>query len=109
MRCQRGASFLPTFADTPHMRAAAEMDGVPVQADQLGEAQAGLGREQQQGVVAAAEPRRPIWRGKDRLDLGACQEMRLRAFSTHHLCHLFLKGVLREWMPNWRLCLGRHR
>jgi len=73
--CQWGASFLPAFADAPHVRAGAEMDGVPVQADQLGEAQAGLGREQQQGVVAAAEPRRPVGRGKDRFDLDAREEM----------------------------------
>jgi len=30
------------------------MDGIPVEADQFGEAQAGLNREQQQGTVAAA-------------------------------------------------------
>jgi hypothetical protein len=59
------------------MGASAEMDGIPVEADQLGEAQASLGREQQQGVVATSEPCRPIGRRKDRLDLGACQEMHL--------------------------------
>ena len=59
------------------MGAGAEMDGVPVEADQLGEAQACLGREQQQGVVATSEPCRPIGRRKDRLDLGARQEMHL--------------------------------
>ena len=60
------------------MRAGAEMDGVPVEADQLGEAQAGLGCEQQQGVIAASEPCRAIGSGKDRLDLGPRQEMHLR-------------------------------
>ena len=59
------------------MCAGTEVDGVPVEADQLGEAQARLGREQQQGVIAAAEPRRPIGRGEDRLDLGARQEVHL--------------------------------
>ena len=59
------------------MGASAEMDGIPVEADQLGEAQASLGREQQQGVVATSEPCRPIGRRKDRLDLGARREMRL--------------------------------
>jgi hypothetical protein len=77
VRCQWSASLLPTFANTSHMGAGAEMDGVPVQADQLGEAQSGLGREQQQGVIAASEPCRPIGCSKDRLDLGSRQEIHL--------------------------------
>ena len=36
VRSQRRASFLPPFADTSHVSAGAEMDGFPVQADQLG-------------------------------------------------------------------------
>ena len=59
------------------MSAGAEMDGVPVEADQFGEAQARLNRDQQQGVVAAAEPRRPIGRAEDCLDFGAGQEANL--------------------------------
>jgi hypothetical protein len=53
------------------------VDGIPVKSNQLGEAQARLGREQQQGVIAAAKPRRPIGRGENRFDLGARQEMHL--------------------------------
>jgi hypothetical protein len=71
------AAFLSTFADASHMRASAEMDGVPVEADQLGEAQACLNREQQQGVIAASEPCRAIGSGKDRLDLRPRQEVHL--------------------------------
>jgi hypothetical protein len=37
------ASFLSTFSDALHMRAGAEVDGISVEADQLGQAQAGLG------------------------------------------------------------------
>jgi hypothetical protein len=48
-----------------------EMDGIPVKADQVGEAQARLGREQQQRVMAASEPSRSIRSSKDRLDLGS--------------------------------------
>jgi hypothetical protein len=59
------------------MCAGAEMDGSPVEADQLGEAQACLGREQQQGVIAPSEPCRAIESGKDRLDLGSRQELDL--------------------------------
>jgi hypothetical protein len=59
------------------MCAGAEVDGVPVEADQLGEAQARLVREQQQGVIAPPEPRHPIGRSEDRLDLGARQEVHL--------------------------------
>jgi hypothetical protein len=59
------------------MRAGAEMDGVPIEADQLREAQACLDRKQQQGVVAAPEPCRAIGSGEDRLDLGPRQELHL--------------------------------
>jgi hypothetical protein len=52
------------------MRADAEMDGVPVKADLLREAQACLCREQQQGSIAASELCRTLGSGKDRLDLG---------------------------------------
>src|ERR1700674_1369424 len=45
VRGQRRTSFLPPFADASHTGASAEMDGVPVEADQLGESQASLGRE----------------------------------------------------------------
>jgi hypothetical protein len=53
------------------MSAGTKVDGVPVEADQLGEAQARLDGDQQQGVIAAADPRRPIGRAEDCLDLGA--------------------------------------
>src|SRR5437899_8513002 len=54
-----------------------EMNGIPVEADQLREAQARLGREQQQRVIAASEPCRSIRSGEDRLDLGSGQERHL--------------------------------
>jgi hypothetical protein len=43
------------------------MDGIPVEANQFGEAQAGLNREQQQGIVAAAAPGGAIGRAKLKL------------------------------------------
>jgi len=64
----------------------AEMDGIPVEVDQLGETQAGLGCKQQQGMVAMSEPCRSIGSGKNRLDLGPRQEMYLTlimAFARH--------------------------
>src|SRR5262245_30865123 len=45
VRSQRRAPFLSSFANASHMRAGAEMDGIPVEADQLAKAQAGLCRE----------------------------------------------------------------
>src|SRR5262249_29817651 len=74
---QRRTSFLSPFADASHMRAGAEMDRIPIEADQLGEAQACLGGEQHQGVIATSEPGRTIGSGKDYLDLGPRQEMHL--------------------------------
>ncbi len=55
------------------MCAGAEMDGSPVEADQFGQAQACLDREQQHGVIAPSEPCRAIGSGQDRLDLGPRQ------------------------------------
>ena len=69
--------LFPAFTDASHVCARPEVDGIPVEAGQLGEAQARLGRDQQQGVIAAAKPCRPIGRGENRLDLGARQEMHL--------------------------------
>src|SRR5262245_14093554 len=69
------AALLSSFTNAPHMSAGAEMDGVPVEADQLGKTQARLGCKQQQGVVAASKPCRPIGHGKYGLDLCARQEM----------------------------------
>jgi len=60
------------------MRTGTEMDGIPVEADQFAQAQTRLGREQQQGVIAASEPCRAIGNGKDRLNLGPRQEVHLR-------------------------------
>jgi hypothetical protein len=44
---------------------------------QFGKAQACLGREQQQDVIAASEPGSSIWRRKDSLDLISLQEIHL--------------------------------
>jgi hypothetical protein len=57
--------------------AGSEAEGVPVEAGQLGQAQARLGCDQQQGVIAASEPRRPIGLGEDCLDLWPRQEVHL--------------------------------
>src|SRR5438045_1378740 len=75
--CQWGASLLAALAHTAHMRTGIKMNGFSAQANQFGEAQARLGRKQQQCVIAPAEPRRPIGRSKDGFDLGASQEMDL--------------------------------
>jgi hypothetical protein len=48
-----------------------EMDGIPVEPDQLGETQTRQGREQQQRVIAASKLCRSIRSGKDRLNLGS--------------------------------------
>ncbi len=50
---ERRTSLFPSFTGASHMSSGAEMDGVPVQADQLGNAQACLGGKQQQSVIAA--------------------------------------------------------
>lgn len=75
--CQRGTSLFAAFTHAPDMRTDAEMNGFPAQADQLGEAQARLGRKQQKCVVTAAQPRRPIGRSEDGFDLGTRQEIHL--------------------------------
>jgi len=76
------ASFLSTFSDALHMRAGAEVDGISVEADQLGQAQAGLGRKQQQDMITTSEPCRAMWGGENRFDLGPRQEMHLAFVMT---------------------------
>ena len=51
------------------MSADAEVDIADAQADQFGDAHAGLDHEQQQRVVATAEPGGRVGRGQQRLDL----------------------------------------
>jgi hypothetical protein len=75
-----------------------EMNGIPVEADQLGETQACLGREQQQRVIAASEPCRSIRSGEDRLDLGAGQ--------VSHLAFVVSLGRYREHALDMR-AVGR--
>jgi hypothetical protein len=87
------------------MSAGVEVDGVPVEADQLGEAQARLDRDHQQGVIAAAEPRRPIGCGEDCLDLGARQEVHLSLvvalarYGEHALDQRAVRRLLERYEP----------
>jgi hypothetical protein len=53
------------------MSAGAEVDGIPVEPNQLGEAQAHLGRDQQQGVIAAAEATSSDRLRRESLSMGA--------------------------------------
>ena len=76
-RGQRSGPLLAPFADASHVCARPKVDGIPVKASQLGEAQSRLRRDQQQGVIASAEPRRSIWGGENRLDLWSRQEVHL--------------------------------
>ena len=68
MRCLRP---LPMAAD---VRAGAEAHVAAGQADQLGGAQPGLDGEQDQRVVAAADPGRLVGGGEQRVDLGFGEE-----------------------------------
>lgn len=79
MRGYRRAPFLSTFSDASYMRGGVEVevDGIPVEADRLGKAQAGLGRKQQQGTIARPSRSRAIWGSKNRFDLAPRQEIHL--------------------------------
>src|SRR5579859_1417501 len=57
-RGQWSSPLFSPFADTAHMSTGAEVDVVPVEANQFREAQACLGRNQQQCAIAATQPRR---------------------------------------------------
>lgn len=76
-RGQWRTSLLPSLADTSQMGPDAEMDGIPVEIDQFGKAQAGLDCEQQQRVIAASKPCCAIGGGQKRFDLRSRQEMYL--------------------------------
>jgi len=104
-RGQRRASFLPPLADTSHVGAGAEMDSAPFEPRQLGQAQARLGRDQQQGVIAASEPGRLIGRGEDCLDLWSCQKVHLSLvvplarYREHALDHRAVCRLLERHEP----------
>jgi membrane carboxypeptidase/penicillin-binding protein PbpC len=57
------------------MCAARQGDGVPVEADQLGNAQAGLDTKQEQGVITTPDPGRSLRHGKKRFDFRPRQKM----------------------------------
>src|SRR3546814_2384499 len=59
------------------MRSGAERDVAAIEAGDLRKAQARLDREEQQHMIAAAEPACSIGRGEDRVDLRSRQEMHL--------------------------------
>src|SRR3546814_6781686 len=65
------APFLAALADAPDMRAGAQRDGAAIEAGDLRKTQARLDREEQQHMIATAEPACSIGRGEDRVDLRA--------------------------------------
>ena len=56
------------------MSAGAETDVAVAQRGQFGDAQAGLDRHQQQGVITPAEPAGAVRRGEQRVDLVLVEE-----------------------------------
>src|SRR5690606_5719833 len=77
LACERRAPFLAALADASDVRAGAEGDIAAVEAGNLRKAQTRLDREEQQHMVAAADPVCSIGCGEDRVDLRARQEMDL--------------------------------
>lgn len=71
MRRERRAPFLASLTEAADMGASAQGDRVPVEVGQLRNAQASLDAEQKERVVTAADPRRSVGCGKERVDLGA--------------------------------------
>ena len=68
---EQGEAFLAALADASDMRASAEHDVAAIKAGDLRKAQARLDGEEQQHMIAAAEPACSIGRGEDRVDLRA--------------------------------------
>ena len=67
--------FFATLPDATNVRASCYDDSVTVEADQLGESQARLNGEQQQGKVATPNPCRSIRCCKERFYLRSGQEL----------------------------------
>ena len=68
---ERDGAVLSSLAQAADVRAGAEHDVVAVQADQLGDTQAGVSGEGEHGVVAAAFPALAVGRVDERCCLGA--------------------------------------
>ena len=67
-------STYATLAEAAQMRAAAQVDILEAEASQLGQAETGLDREQEQGVVAAADEGGAVGCGQEGLDFGPVEE-----------------------------------
>ena len=70
----RGPLF-PPFAQATDVRAGAERHILLTQTGQFGHTQASLHGQQEEGVVALADPRLARWGGQQRLDFRADQEV----------------------------------
>lgn len=68
---QRRAALLPALALAPEMGAGPQHDVSAAQVNDLGHAQAGLDREEQQCTIASADPGRGIRRSEHGVDFGA--------------------------------------
>ena len=78
----------------------AETDIVGFQTGHLGQPQAGLHREQQQGMVAPPGPRLLVWRRKQSIDLRSGQVTHLGArvsLAGNRQNPLDLAGVIRQF------------
>ena len=72
---QRRGPFFPPFAQTTDMRTGAERYILLTQAGQFGQTEPRLHGQQEEGMVALADPRLARRGGQQRLDLRADQEV----------------------------------
>src|ERR1700684_658175 len=73
----RGTALLAAFAKAADMGARAQNDSFAFELDDLGQSQTCLSGEEEQHVIAPADPCAPVRRRQDRVDLLAGQEMHL--------------------------------
>ena len=74
--------MLAAFAEAADVGSRSEVGVAASQADEFGESQSGLGRHEEQAVVASAGPAAQVGRGDHGVDLGLGQERDHRRFAA---------------------------
>src|SRR5215469_1150772 len=98
LRCEWRAAILTSFATATYVGAASQVHISARQPGHLGDAQASLQSHQEQGAVAATDPRGSVGGSEESSDLGSSQEADQCAVETllgnaEHA--LYERGVLR--------------
>jgi hypothetical protein len=79
---ERGAPLLTSFAEAADVRPGSELDVSAAEPDEFGDPQPGLEGDEEQGVIAAADPSAAVGGGEKGGGLGSAEEAHLDAVGS---------------------------